>query len=115
MTFQRSLCPLANTLDILGDKWTLLIIRDLFSGKHHFKDFMSSPEKISTNILSNRLTRLLKYELIELYASPEVAGKNAYQLSLKGQSLYPLLESVSNWGLANIPGTRKIIQLDTIE
>jgi DNA-binding HxlR family transcriptional regulator len=53
-----SVCPVACTLDLFGDKWTLLIVRDLLSGKSHFKEFLASPEKIATNILAERLARL---------------------------------------------------------
>ena len=56
----RSPCPIANTLDILGDKWTLLIIRDAFAGKITYGDFQISPEKIPTNILADRLRRLVE-------------------------------------------------------
>ena len=52
---RRSVCPVACTLDLIGDKWTLLVIRDLASGKTRFKDFIQSPERIATNILSERL------------------------------------------------------------
>jgi DNA-binding HxlR family transcriptional regulator len=102
---KRSVCPVACTLDVIGDKWTLLIVRDLFIGKSHFKDFSASPEKIATNILSERLNRLLDAGLIEKYPSPEVSGKNAYRLTGKGRSLGPVLEAVADWGLKNIEGT----------
>ena len=55
----RSPCPIANTLDIIGDKWTLLVIRDLFAGKTTYGEFQDSPEGIPTNILADRLKRLL--------------------------------------------------------
>src|SRR6266568_1365395 len=54
----RSYCPVACALDVVGDRWTLLVIRDLFSGKHRFGDFLASPEKIPTNILAERLKGL---------------------------------------------------------
>ena len=55
---KRSACPVACTLDLLGDKWTLLVIRDLLLGKHTFTAFQASPEKIPSNILAERLKRL---------------------------------------------------------
>ncbi|MGB0371602.1 MAG: winged helix-turn-helix transcriptional regulator [Opitutales bacterium] len=101
----RSKCALASSLDIFGDKWTLLVIRDLLRGCSHFKDFESSPEKIATNILSNRLGRLLEHGLVEKYPSPRIAGRDAYRLTAKGESLEPVLKEVLDWGKANIPGT----------
>jgi DNA-binding HxlR family transcriptional regulator len=100
----RSPCPVACTLDLLGDKWSLLIVRDLLRGKSHFKDFLASPERIATNILSERLTRLAANGLIERYPS-EVAGKDAYRLTEKGRSLRGLLAQIKAWGLENIEGT----------
>jgi len=72
---RRSVCPVACTLDLFGDKWTLLIVRDLLSGKSHFKEFLASPEKIATNILAERLARLASNGLIERYPSSDVAGR----------------------------------------
>jgi len=61
----RSTCPVSNVLDIVGDKWSLLIIRDLFIGRNTYSDFLESPERISTNILVDRLKKLNQYGLIE--------------------------------------------------
>ncbi|MEO0509095.1 MAG: helix-turn-helix domain-containing protein [Verrucomicrobiota bacterium] len=101
----RSLCALASSLDIFGDKWTLLVIRDLFRGCAHFKDFQASPEGIATNILSNRLSRLIEHELVEKFPSTEIPGRNAYRLTEKGRSLEPVLYAILDWGKANIPGS----------
>lgn len=103
---KRSVCPIACTLDVIGDKWTMLVIRDLALGKSYFKDFTQSPEKIATNILSDRLARLLENELIEQFPSPEHPGRVGYRLTKKGESLRPVLKSILDWGLANIDGTR---------
>ncbi len=102
---KRSVCPVSCTLDIVGDKWTLLIIRDLFLGKRHFKEFLQSPEKIATNILSNRLERLLSYKLIKQVKSDLYSGRHAYILTDKGKSLLPVIEVMRDWGLDNIKGT----------
>ncbi|MGY8923593.1 MAG: winged helix-turn-helix transcriptional regulator, partial [Flavobacteriales bacterium] len=67
----RSGCPVSTALELIGDKWTLVIIRDLFLQYITFKDFMNSPEKISSNILTNRLKKLKKYNLINFFANPE--------------------------------------------
>lgn len=102
----RSPCPVAATLDILGDRWTLLIIRDLFSGKTRYRDLISSPEKIATNILAARLETLTSAGLITTKPSPERVGSVEYHLTPKGRSLLPLLQSMRDWGLANIRGTQ---------
>ena len=105
MKKQRSCCPVAGALDIIGDKWTLLVIRDLFLGRSQFKEFASSPERIATNILSNRLARLVEEGLAEKFPSPEQPNRDAYRLTKKGESLGPVLLAVTEWGLANIPGS----------
>ena len=106
----RSICPVACSLDILGDKWTLLIIRDLFCGKSHYSEFLKSPERIATNILAARLEQLLKYQLIRADESTKREGSIAYRLTPRGQSLRPLLESMRDWGLENIKGTEARLQ-----
>ncbi len=112
MTFKRSPCPLANTLDLFGDKWTLLVIRDLFAGKTHFKDFSSSPEKIATNILTDRLNKLIVAELAEQFPSEEVPGKFAYRLTKKGQSVFPIIDAMARWGLQNVKGTKAYMNIE---
>ena len=102
---RRSVCPVACTLDLLGDKWSLLIVRDLLRGKSHFKEFLASPERIATNILAERLTRLASNGVIERYPSSDIAGKEAYRLTEKGQSLHGLLAQIKAWGLDHIEGT----------
>jgi DNA-binding HxlR family transcriptional regulator len=95
---RRSPCPVACTLDLVGDKWTLLVVRDLFCGKAFFKDFAASPEGIATNILADRLAKLGAAGLAEAHAG-------GYRLTPRGRSLLPVLEAVKDWGLAHIPGT----------
>ncbi len=102
---RRSPCPIACALDLLGDKWTLLVVRDLACGKSLFREFSSSPEKIATNILTERLSRLVKHELVEKYAPSEQARRDAYRLTAKGDTLLPILDSIVEWGLTNIKGT----------
>ena len=100
----RSCCPVACTLDLLGDKWTLLVIRDLFAGKTRFSDFAHSPEGIATNILTDRLSLLVEGGLAER-VTPEGRRRAAYRLTSKGRSLLPVLTAVAQWGLEHIPGT----------
>jgi len=102
---KRSPCPVACTLDLIGDKWTLLIIRDMLFGKCYYKDFCKSPEKIATNILADRLGKLVQYGIAEKWIPDEEIGREAYRLTAKGQSLRSVLESVAEWGLHNIQGT----------
>lgn len=101
----RSICPITNTLDILGDKWTLILIRDLFLGKHIYGEFLASPEGIPTNILAERLKRLLENGIIVKEAYQERPVRYAYSLTNKGQELAPIVNEMANWGLKHIPGT----------
>ena len=103
---RRSPCPVACALDIVGDRWTLLVIRDLMFGRSRFKDFSASPEGIPTNILSERLERLLRHELAEQVAAEDGTKRLAYRLTEKGRALRPILESMRDWGLKWEPGTR---------
>ena len=109
---RRSVCPIACTLDLFGDKWTLLIVRDLLSGKSHFKEFLASPEKIATNILAERLARLASNGLVERYPSSDIAGREAYRLTEKGRSLRGLMVQLKAWGLDHIDGTEVRLRMD---
>ena len=102
---RRSPCPVACALDLFGDKWTLLVIRDLVLGRNRFKDFTSSPEGIPTNILSDRLERLMQGGLIKQIPATEGGKRMAYELTEKGISLRPILMAIRDWGLEWEPGT----------
>ena len=102
---KRSPCPVACALDLLGDKWTLLVVRDMFCGRTYFNEFCRSPEHVATNILADRLEKLVQEGLVEKYLATEVPAREAYRLTSKGKSLEPVLEAVAKWGLANIEGT----------
>ncbi|MEN1679859.1 MAG: glycoside hydrolase domain-containing protein, partial [Planctomycetota bacterium] len=102
---RRSPCPIACTLDLVGDKWTLLVVRDLLLGRSHFREFLASPEKIATNVLSDRLMKLVEAGLVDTEPSGERAGANAYRLTKRGESLAPLVKQLARWGLENLPGT----------
>ena len=101
----RSVCPVACTLDLIGDKWTLLVIRDLFLGRRYFKEFLASPEKIATNILTDRLKKLIDAGLVEANPDPHTVGRSNYALTDKGSSLISVLETIRDWGLGHIEGT----------
>lgn len=102
---KRSPCPVACTLDLIGDKWTLLLIRDMLFGKRYYKDFCQSPEKIATNILADRFGKLVEIGMVEKWVPDADLGREAYRLTTKGKSLRSVLESVAKWGLSNIEGT----------
>ncbi len=93
------MCPIACTLDILGDRWTLLIIRDLmFKGSKTYGEFLQSDEKIATNILADRLRVLEEAGIVEKKAFPGNRVKNLYQLTPKGVDLMPTLIEIILWG-----------------
>ncbi|MEM9365783.1 MAG: helix-turn-helix domain-containing protein [Planctomycetota bacterium] len=102
---RRSCCPVSCTLDLIGDKWTLLIVRDLLLGRTQYKEFAASPEQIATNILADRLRRLTDQGIIEQVASTERAGRSTYRLTKKGKALKPVLQSITRWGLNHLEGT----------
>lgn len=101
----RSTCPIASALDIVGDKWTLLVIRDLFLGKHRYGEFQTSPEAIPTNILAERLKRLEAAGLVikELYQNNPPRAE--YYLTRRGADLAPVLRAMREWGKKHIDGT----------
>lgn len=102
---RRSPCPVACALDVFGDRWTLLLIRDMAGGKTTFSQFASSPEKMATNILAARLEKLVVEGLAARRPRADHAGRDEYVLTPRGLSLLPLLGAIADWGLANIPGT----------
>jgi DNA-binding HxlR family transcriptional regulator len=104
--FKRSPCPVANTLDLVGDKWSLLIIRDMRHGKRTYGELADSPEGIPTNILADRLKRLEDAGIIESAAYQQRPVRYAYTLSAKGEDLGELLGALVRWGKKHIPGTR---------
>jgi DNA-binding HxlR family transcriptional regulator len=103
---QRSPCPVACSLDIFGDRWTLLIVRDLFFGRTRFRDFTASPEGIPTNILADRLERLLAHGVAEQIPAEDGTKRLAYRLTEKGGALRPVLKAMRDWGLAWDKSTR---------
>jgi DNA-binding HxlR family transcriptional regulator len=106
----RSPCPLACALDLMGDRWTLLIIRDMMFGRSRFKDFSASPEGIPTNILSERLNRLQRHGLAEQVPAADGSQRMGYRLTEKGRALRPVLEALRDWGLRWEPSTEAMLQ-----
>jgi DNA-binding HxlR family transcriptional regulator len=105
----RSPCPVACVLDVCGDRWTLLVIRDLMFGRSRFKDFTASPEGIPTNILSDRLNRLLRQGLAEQVPAEDGTMRFGYRLTEKGRALAPVLEAMRDWGLKWEPSTKAMM------
>lgn len=103
--FERSPCPVAVTLDLLGDKWTLLVIRDLFLGKHTYGELLRAGEKIPTNILADRLKRLQKAGVIEKKPYQDHPVRYAYALTPKGRELKGVIRAMVVWANKHIPGT----------
>ncbi len=101
----RSACPIASTLDLVGDKWSMVILRDLLTGKRRFGEFIQSPERITTNVLTDRLARMEAYGLIERKPYSERPPRYEYLLTDKGAGLLPVLQEISRWANQHIPGT----------
>lgn len=94
----RSDCPISTALDIFGDKWSLLIIRDMiFKGKNTYGDFLASEEKIATNILADRLSLLECSGIITKHKHPDSKAKMLYKLTEKGIDLLPVLVEMIAW------------------
>ncbi|MBV1693699.1 MAG: helix-turn-helix transcriptional regulator [Hyphomicrobiales bacterium] len=103
----RSSCSIARTLDIVGDKWTLLIVRDLlWHDRHTFVTLQDSKERVPTNILSDRLKRLEGWGLVRREAYQQRPVRYAYRLTDKGTSLEPLLLQIMAWGHKQLGGGR---------
>ena len=104
----RSDCPVAAVLDILGDKWTLLIIRDIIvNHRHRYGEFAAMAENIPTNILADRLKRLVDYAILEKILYQEKPMRYEYHLTEKGCALEPIVRDMIRWGLHYVPGTGK--------
>jgi DNA-binding HxlR family transcriptional regulator len=99
----------ACTLDVIGDRWTLLVVRDLACGKRCFNDISRSPERIATNILAARLERLVSAGLVEKRGSLDTPGRETYHLTARGKSLRPVLTAIAEWGLKNLKGTKAML------
>lgn len=109
----RSGCPISSALDVVGDKWSLLIIRDmLIKHKKTFKEISDSDERIAPSILSARLKLLESYKLISKTKIPENRKENIYLLTEKGIRLTPIIIEFSLWGDTNM---REFNKIDDIE
>jgi DNA-binding HxlR family transcriptional regulator len=105
---RRSNCPISTALELVGDRWTLLLIRDLmFAGKRHFREFLQSEEAISSNILADRLNALVVNGIVTRAGDPTHAQKAVYSLTAKGIELLPVLVAMSAWTQKHHPETRR--------
>lgn len=101
----RSQCPIATTLDFVGDRWTLIILRDMLTGKSRYSEFLSSPERITTNILADRLERMVDAGLITREPYQQRPVRHAYALTEMGRALHPMLREICRWANRFVPGT----------
>ena len=104
----RSKCPIANALDLLGDRWTLLVVRDLlFFKKVRYKDFAASAERIPTNLLADRLRRLEAAGIVEKSVYQERPVRHEYRLTPRGTDLLPVLREIVKWANLHVAGTAR--------
>ena len=96
---QRSTCPISTSLDVLGDKWTLLILRDMvFAGKSTYGQFLQSTEKIATNILADRLAILESQGILTKTLAEDKKSKFTYRMTEKGVDIVPIIIELALWG-----------------
>ena len=101
----RSPCSISCALEIIGDKWSLLIIRDaLILGKKSFNEFRVSKEKIASNILASRLENLVAHGIFEKQGNADKKSKIDYLLTPRGKALEPVVLAIGNWGFDQIEG-----------
>jgi DNA-binding HxlR family transcriptional regulator len=94
----------ACVLDIVGDRWSLLVIRDLMRGKRRYAEFLASPEGIPTNILAERLKRLKKAGVIASCRYSHHPPRVEYSLTEKGEDLRPIMRAMVDWGVRHVEG-----------
>jgi DNA-binding HxlR family transcriptional regulator len=108
----RSPCPVANLLDLAGDKWSLLVVRDLLRGQTTFSELVDSPEKIPTNILADRLKRLEKAGVLLRAPYQKRPVRYSYTLTEKGRDLRNVLGALVRWSKKHVPGVRTFADLN---
>jgi DNA-binding HxlR family transcriptional regulator len=107
---QRSGCPINLTLEVVGDKWSLLVIRDMiFGNRRHFRELLTkSQEGIASNILADRLKRLVEQGIISKADDPSHKQKAIYSLTEQGIELLPILAQMGAWGRKYLPVTKEL-------
>ena len=111
---QRSRCPISGALDLLGDKWTLLLVRDLLLGKGTYSEFQQSPEGIPTNILADRLKRLQATGIIDREPYQEKPVRYRYRLTDKGRDLLPVINALIDWSERHLEGVLSRAEVEAI-
>ena len=105
---EKSACPINLALEVFGDRWSLLIVRDMmFAGKRHFREFLQSEEGVSSNVLADRLAMLVERGLVTRTDDPSHAQKAIYRLTELGLSLLPVIAALSKWTQTHFPDTRR--------
>jgi DNA-binding HxlR family transcriptional regulator len=100
----RSPCPIASALDVVGDRWTLVVLRTILAGRHRYGELADIPERISTNVLADRLERLAGFGLVSKSAYQSNPVRYEYRLTRKGADLLPVLQALAAWSAKHIPG-----------
>ena len=101
----RSSCPITNALELVGDRWTMVVLRDMINGKSRFSQFLDSPEKISTNVLTDRLTLMENSGLITAKPYQQRPVRLEYELTRQGMGLLPVLQELCRWANKFMPDT----------
>ena len=105
----RSYCPVNLSLEIFGDTWTLLVLRDMmFSGKRHFRELLQSDERIASNILADRLARLVDHGMLTKSDDPTHKQKALYSLTEKSIALLPVIVQIGAWSSRWVPDAKKL-------
>ncbi|GEK73528.1 MULTISPECIES: winged helix-turn-helix transcriptional regulator [Halomonas] len=99
----QTACPLARTLELIGDRWSLVILREIIKGQHRYSDFSHCAERIPTNILANRLRRLAGYGVVARVPSRSSPKRHEYHLTSKGAALLPAMQALARWGGDQLP------------
>jgi DNA-binding HxlR family transcriptional regulator len=113
---RASTCPINASLEVLGDRWSLLVVRDLmFAGYRTFNEFLHAGEGMATNVLTDRLAKLAEAGIITKRPDPEDGRKWLYGLTQKGVDLAPVLLALSKWGTRHEHGIPPAGVLDRYE
>ncbi len=105
----RSYCPINLSLEIFGDTWSLLVLRDMmFGGKRHFRELLQADEGIASNVLADRLARLVANGIVTKAVDPTHKQKAIYSLTEKGIALLPIVVQIGAWGSRWLPDARKL-------
>jgi len=103
------ICSIAGTLEIVGDRWTLLVLRDIiFGGARHYRELLNGPEGISSNILADRLARLVEHGVLTKSDDPTHKQKALYALTEQGIQLLPIVVQIGAWGSRWVPDAKKL-------